>query len=104
MLRVREHDPVARGRSFRHVLVTGGAGYVGCVLVPRLLDAGYAVTVYDLLLYGNDGLQAHPRLRVIQADIRDTATYEWAVAGCDAVIHLACISNDPSFELDPAWS
>jgi nucleoside-diphosphate-sugar epimerase len=104
MLRVREHDQPPCARAFQHVLVTGGAGYVGCILVPRLLEAGYAVTVYDVLLYGSDGLQPHPRLRLIRGDIRDTAAYQCAVAGCDAVIHFACISNDPSFELDPAWS
>jgi nucleoside-diphosphate-sugar epimerase len=104
MLRVREHDQPARARSFRHVLVTGGAGYVGCALVPKLLEAGYTVTVYDLLLYGDHGLAPHPRLRVIRGDIRDTQAYARAVAGCAAVIHFACISNDPSFELDPAWS
>jgi len=104
MLRVREHHQPPSARIFKHVLVTGGAGYVGCVLVPRLLQAGYAVTVYDLLLYGSDGLGSHANLRLIRGDIRDTANYRQAVAGCDAVIHFACISNDPSFELDPAWS
>jgi nucleoside-diphosphate-sugar epimerase len=104
MLRVREHDQPPCARIFSHVLVTGGAGYVGCVLVPKLLEAGYAVTVYDLLLYGGDGLRPHPNLRLIRGDIRDTASYRQAIAGCDAVIHFACISNDPSFELDPAWS
>ena len=88
----------------RTVLVTGGAGYVGCVLVPKLLEAGYRVIVYDLMLFGAEGLPAHPRLRVIQGDIRDVAAFRAAVAGAQAVIHLACISNDPSFELDPALS
>ncbi len=86
------------------VLVTGGAGYVGCVLVPKLLAAGYAVTVYDVLFYGADGLPKHPNLRLVEGDIRDTPAYARAVAGHDSVIHMACISNDPSFELDPSWS
>jgi nucleoside-diphosphate-sugar epimerase len=86
------------------VLVTGGAGYKGCVLVPKLLNAGYEVVVYDLMLFGSGGLSSHPRLRVVAADIRDTASFAAAVAGCDSVIHLACISNDPSYELDPALS
>ena len=86
------------------VLVTGGAGYKGCILVPKLLQAGYSVVVYDLMLFGDAGLPEDPNLRVIKGDIRDTAAYARAVNGMDAVIHMACISNDPSFELDPALS
>jgi nucleoside-diphosphate-sugar epimerase len=89
----------------RNVLVTGGAGYVGSVLVPRLLASGHTVTVLDLYLFGRDVLApfaSHPRLIQIQGDLRHAAAVEKALAGCDAVIHLACISNDPSFELDPA--
>jgi nucleoside-diphosphate-sugar epimerase len=88
----------------RTVLVTGGAGYVGSVLVPKLLAAGYQVRVLDLYIYGEDVLAAvkgHPGLREIKGDIRDQALLRSALAGCNAVIHLACISNDPSFELDP---
>lgn len=88
----------------KSVLVTGGAGYVGCVLVPKLLAAGYHVIVYDLMLFGSEGLPTHPHLRVIQGDIRDTACFSAALQGIRSVIHLACISNDPSFELDPAVS
>jgi len=83
------------------VLVTGGAGYVGCVLVPKLLAAGYPVAVYDVMYFGEEGLPRHPRLEVIRADIRDTARFASSLSGVDQVIHLACISNDPSFELDP---
>jgi nucleoside-diphosphate-sugar epimerase len=86
------------------VLVTGGAGYKGCILVPKLLNAGYAVIVYDWMLFGADGLPSHPHLKVVKADIRDTATYSKAIAGADYVIHMACISNDPSFDLDPSLS
>ncbi|MBZ5557440.1 MAG: NAD(P)-dependent oxidoreductase [Acidobacteriia bacterium] len=88
-----------------HVLVTGGAGYVGSALVPRLLAEGYGVTVVDLYLFGDQVLApvaGHPKLRQVKGDIRDRAVLARALAGCDAVIHLACISNDPSFELDPA--
>jgi nucleoside-diphosphate-sugar epimerase len=86
------------------VLVTGGAGYKGCILVPKLLQAGYSVVVYDLMLFGSDGLSSHPNLKVVTGDIRDLERYSEAVKGCDSVIHMACISNDPSFDLDPSLS
>lgn len=88
----------------KKIAVIGGAGYKGCVLVPKLLGRGYAVTVYDLMLFGNEGLPKHPNLAVVEGDIRDLASYARAIAGADAVINLACVSNDPSFELDPALS
>jgi nucleoside-diphosphate-sugar epimerase len=87
-----------------HVLVTGGAGYVGAVLVPKLLARGHRVTVLDLYIFGDQVLKAvsgHPGLREIKGDIRDRRLLERALTGVDAVIHLACISNDPSFELNP---
>jgi nucleoside-diphosphate-sugar epimerase len=83
----------------KDVLITGGAGYVGHVLTPRLLDAGYNVTVYDILYFGSR-LPKHPNLTVIEGDIRDTAKLAKALEGKEAVLHLACISNDASFELD----
>jgi len=88
----------------KRVLVTGGAGYKGCVLVPKLLNKGYEVVVYDLMLFGSAGLPTHPKLQVVKGDIRDTPSYAEAVKGSDAVIHMACISNDPSFELDSRLS
>lgn len=84
------------------VLVAGGAGYVGSKLVPALLARGYEVNVLDLYLYGDKVLKPHAHLKEIKGDIRNLKTVEEALEGCDAVIHLACISNDPSFELDPA--
>lgn len=83
------------------ILITGGAGYVGSRLVPELLARGHEVIVYDLYLYGSV-LEPHPRLTEIRADIRDRGRLVKAARDCDAVIHLACISNDPSFDLDPA--
>jgi nucleoside-diphosphate-sugar epimerase len=85
------------------VLITGGAGYVGHVLTPRLLAAGYEVTVYDKLFFGCR-LPNDPKLRVVQGDIRDTARLAALLAGQDAILHLACISNDASFELDERLS
>jgi nucleoside-diphosphate-sugar epimerase len=85
----------------RRILITGGAGYVGSVLVPKLLDKGYTVTVLDLMIYGEDVLPKHPRLNAVKGDIRDQELLKKLLPGQDAVIHLACISNDPSFELNP---
>ncbi len=92
------------GDNSGRIMVTGGAGYVGALLTPRLLDAGWRVRVLDLLIYGREPLAAvadHPNLEIIEGDIREIDRVRRAVADCDVVIHLACISNDPSFELDP---
>jgi nucleoside-diphosphate-sugar epimerase len=93
--------------SIKEVLVTGGAGYVGAVLVPKLLDKGYGVRVLDLYMFDEhvfDSLSDHPRLRQIKGDIRDQDLLRQSLTDVDAVIHLACISNDPSFELNPELS
>ena len=84
--------------------MTGGAGYVGSKLVPALISAGHRVHVLDLYIFGEDifwDLAEDANLKQFKGDIRDKATVDKAVAGCDTVIHLACVSNDPSFELDP---
>ncbi|MBI2271669.1 MAG: SDR family oxidoreductase [Bacteroidetes bacterium] len=85
----------------KNIFITGGAGYVGSVLVPKLLKKGYNVTVLDLMIYGEDVLPKHPNLKTVKGDIRDQELLKKILPGQDAVIHLACISNDPSFELNP---
>jgi len=94
----------------KKVLVVGGAGYVGSRLVPKLLKKGYKVRVFDLYIYsrskklGEDvfgDLITNPNLEQIKGDMRNAKLIDKAVKGMDAVIHLACISNDPSFDLDP---
>ena len=88
----------------KKILVTGGAGYVGSVLVPKLLNAGYSVNVLDLYLFGKESLSKvrnNPKLNEFIGDIRNVETIKKAVKECSSVIHLACISNDPSFELNP---
>jgi nucleoside-diphosphate-sugar epimerase len=85
----------------KKIFITGGAGYVGSSLVPKLLNLGYKVTVFDLMIYGIDVLPDHENLTIIKGDIRNTKLLENNLIGIDIVIHLACISNDPSFELNP---
>ncbi len=85
----------------KNIFITGGAGYVGSVLTKKLLEKGYNVSVIDLFIYGEEVLPDHPNLRKIVGDIRDQKLMHESLAGQDAVIHLACISNDPSFELNP---
>lgn len=89
----------------KNILVIGGAGYCGSILVPQLLDEGNKVTVYDILWYGSDFLPLdNPNLTIIQGDVRDIAKVAKACEGIDTVLHLACISNDASFDLDEELS
>jgi nucleoside-diphosphate-sugar epimerase len=82
------------------VLVTGGAGYIGCVLVARLLDRGYRVRVLDRLYWGHAPLShVSDRIELVEADVRDMPIT--ALDGVDGVIHLAGLSNDPTAEYDP---
>ena len=85
----------------KKILITGGAGYVGSKLVPTLLEKNYKVTVLDLMIYGVDVLPKNTNLKIIKGDIRNVELLKKAIPGHDTLIHLACISNDPSFELDP---
>ena len=86
----------------KKIFITGGAGYVGSKLVPKLLELGYEVTVLDLMIYGENVLDDHKKLKKIKGDIRNKNLLEKIIPGHDAVLHLACISNDPSFELNPS--
>lgn len=89
------------------VLIVGGAGYVGSRLVPYLLAKGHEITVYDLYLFGKDVFlpyKGNTFLREHKGDVRDLKRLEKALKGQEAVIHLACLSNDPSYELDPMLS
>jgi nucleoside-diphosphate-sugar epimerase len=99
-----QSEALDKGQRFRRILVTGGAGYVGSLLIGQLLKAGYEVVVLDLYIYGPASLaycRHNPRLTEVRGDLRDPQAVERALVGVDAVIHLACISNDPSFDLDP---
>lgn len=85
------------------VLVTGGAGYIGSVLVRRLLDAGREVRILDRMLYGDRGLRGleeEPRLAVLRQDLRDPRVYDDALAGVAEVIHLAAIVGDKACAAD----
>src|SRR3989338_9820036 len=93
--------------TLKTVLVTGGAGYVGAILVPKLLNKGYRVRVLDLYTYGTDvfdGIKDKSNLEEVKGDICDAELLRKKLNQCDAVVHLACISNDPTFELNPALS
>jgi nucleoside-diphosphate-sugar epimerase len=83
------------------ILVTGGCGYKGSVLVPKLLADGHEVISFDTQWFGNH-LPSHPNLKNIQGDIRDTDTIP--LDGVEAIIHLANIANDPAVELNPTLS
>ncbi len=86
----------------KKILIIGGAGYVGTVLTEVLLNKGYQVTVYDLFIYGNHLPKKNEKLSTVIGDVRDIKKINQIIKGHDAIIHLACISNDPSFELNPS--
>lgn len=80
------------------LLVTGGCGYKGTVLVPKLLARGYQVIVLDTMWFGNF-LEPHKSLQVIQGDVRDVDAIP--IKGIDTIIHLSSVANDPCGDLDP---
>jgi nucleoside-diphosphate-sugar epimerase len=82
------------------VLITGGAGYIGAVLTPMLLDRGYRVRVLDRLYWGRSPLAGYEdRVELLHGDVREVDAA--ALAGVDAVVHLAGLSNDPTAEWAP---
>ncbi len=81
-----------------NIFITGGCGYKGTVLVPKLLKKGFKITVVDLQWFGNH-LPSHKNLKIIKQDIRNLTNL--SLKGFDAVIHLASIANDPCGDLDP---
>lgn len=88
----------------KKICITGGAGYVGCVLAQHLANLNYDVTILDTFWYGLEVFKdfvGPDKLKCIVGDIRYPADLQKAFEGQDAVIHLACISNDPSFEMNP---
>ena len=91
-----------RKMKFKKILITGGAGYVGTVLTEELIKKGYEVTVLDLMIYGEEVLKQDKNLKIIKGDIRDQSLLKKIMPKHEIVIHLACISNDPSFELNPS--
>jgi nucleoside-diphosphate-sugar epimerase len=85
------------------VLVIGGAGYIGSALVPKLLDAGYRVSVLDMLLFGDSSLaevRNHERLEVIKGDFRHADKVFLAMRNVEAVVHLGAIVGDPACSID----
>ena len=91
--------------KYLSVFITGGAGYIGSLLVPQLLSLGYKVTVYDIMYFGKEFLpKDNPNLTIIEGDIRDKEMLREMSKGHEAFVNLACISNDASFELDEKLS
>ena len=86
------------------ILVTGGAGYVGSKLTLDLAEKNHEVIIYDTCYFRKDHIKNDKNIKLIEGDIRDKIKFESAVNGCDTVIHLACISNDPSFDLNEELS
>ncbi len=82
-----------------YVLVTGGAGYIGCRLVPGLLEAGHSVRVIDKLHFGDEGLSAvRDQIEMVSSDVRTMGAAD--LRDIDAIIHLAGLSNDPTAEFN----
>ena len=90
-------------KSQKKILVIGGGGYVGTVLVEKLAAMNHLVRVFDLFIYGNNIINSK-NIEFIRGDIRSKKDTEKIFQDIDIVYHFACISNDPSFELNPELS
>ena len=88
----------------KKLIVVGGGGYCGSVVVPQLLKEGWDVTVFDTFWYGTNHLPKVPNIHLVQSDVREIAKVKEALVGQEYLLHLACISNDASFELDEKLS
>lgn len=103
-LKLYSVEPKHRPKRTEHVLVVGGAGYLGSELVPLLLGRGYRVRVLDSLLFGEGSLnsvRSQSKFELIPGDVRNIQAVVQAMKGCDAVIHLAAIVGDPACEENP---
>lgn len=103
---IKTDKPVSKKRQHndKKVLVIGGAGYLGCVLVPMLLKKGYRVRILDNLMYGSDHLKcitSDKNCELLEGDIRNISTLVKALSDIDAVINLAAIVGDPACKNDP---
>src|SRR5262249_54148874 len=90
-------------RTIRNVLVIGGGGYIGSILVRKLLDRGYHVTVLDAMLFGDESIRDlynQPNFALIRGDIRDVGSVVSALQYADAVVHLAGLVGDPACAFD----
>ena len=102
-VRPEREAAVRRGDSGRHILVVGGAGYIGSSLIPKLLDRGYRVRVLDALLFGEGPIASfidHKNLEVVQGDFRHVEYVVEAMRDVDSVVHLGAIVGDPACNLD----
>jgi len=84
----------------KKLIIFGGGGYCGSVLVPQLINEGWDVTAFDTFWYGTDHFPKSSNLHLVQGDVRDLGKVKEVLNGMEHVLHLACISNDASFELD----
>ena len=86
------------------ILVTGGAGYIGSILVPQLLQKGHSVTVIDNFIYGQTSLLDccyHPEFEMIRGDVRNEQLLREEMSRVDAIIPLACLTGAPLCDRDP---